>query len=57
MRIRSIRAALYKGARVLGDVQAVESAARTASPKPIAKRIIRRQAGRIAGGILRWITK
>lgn len=47
--ISGLRSLLYRTARVLGDVQAVEKAAKTGSVKPIGKRLERRVLGRVAG--------
>lgn len=55
MTISSLRSFLYRSARLLGDVQAINRAFRTRSAKPINNRIIRRITGRMAGKLLgRW---
>lgn len=57
MTINSIRSLLYLGARLLGDVQAVEQSAKKGSVKPLVKRAERRILGRIAGKALRSLTR
>ena len=52
MSINHFRSSLYALARLLGDVQAMNKAARTGSPKPILRRIERRAAGRLTGRLL-----
>ena len=56
--LNKIRGWLYGTAKVLGDVQAVQRASETESPKPIIKRIGRRIAGkatgRFLGALFRW---
>ena len=48
----SLRTFLYKFARLLGDISAVQK-----GPKAIIKRIERRATGRVASKVLRKITK
>jgi len=56
--ISKIRSILYGSAKVLGDVQAIDKAVETQSPKPVVKRIGRRLAGkftsRLLGQMFRW---
>lgn len=52
MKINRIRRALYKTARVLGDIKAVSK-----GPKAVAKRIARRTVGRVVGKTMRKIFK
>ena len=58
MSINQFRGSLYAAAKMLGDVQAFLKAFRTGSPKPIVKRVLRRQAGRVTarglGSMFRW---
>lgn len=49
MRISSVRSVLYRSARALGDVQAIEKAVETGSLGPVEKRLERRLLGRLAG--------
>jgi hypothetical protein len=57
MTISQIRSLLYGTAKSLGDVSAVDKAIRTGSLAPIGKRLERRFLGRLAGLILRALTK
>jgi len=50
MKRRRVRRNLYRGARLLGDVRAVEK-----GPKAIVKRTERRFLGRILGRLLRKV--
>lgn len=52
MSISKLRGKLYKTARVLGDIQAVQQAAKTGDSSKILKRIGRRVAGRQTGKAL-----
>jgi hypothetical protein len=52
MGIRKTRSALYRAARVLGDVQAVEKSIKTGSPAPVTKRYVRKVAYRKVNGAL-----
>jgi len=47
--IPKARSSLYRLAKFLGDVQAVERSIQTGSPKPIERRIVRRTVGRAVG--------
>ena len=47
------RSGLYRAARLLGDVQAIQRSARTGSAVPIARRMERRVVGRAVGKNLR----
>jgi hypothetical protein len=47
MSVNKIRSALYKAASLLGDIQAVRK-----GPKAIAKRIVRKAAGRGFGSFM-----
>jgi hypothetical protein len=53
MSIARTRSALYKTARVLGDVQAVRRSVRKGSPAPLFRRLLRRIVGRWTGLLLR----
>lgn len=55
--IGKIRSVLYGAARLLGDAQAVKRSVRTKSAAPIAKRVGRRAAGKIAGRIIGGLFK
>lgn len=57
MTISKVRSILYGSAKSLGDVQAVEKAIRTGSIDPVTKRLERRILGKIAGWILRALTR
>jgi hypothetical protein len=57
MKLNRLRSFLYGSARTLGDVQALEQAAKKGSLEPIAKRAERRTTGKVAGRILRAIFK
>lgn len=50
MKIWRLRRALYRGARILGDVQAIEK-----GPTAIAKRVERKWLGRLLGRLLRKV--
>jgi len=52
MKLWRLRRSLYRGARILGDVEAVEKTIETGSPTPVAKRAERRLLWRIVG---RWL--
>jgi len=43
--INKARSGLYRWARILGDVQAVERSVQTGSPAPVARRLLRKRAG------------
>jgi hypothetical protein len=47
-----LRSALYRTARIMGDVQAVSRAVETGSGRPVARRAKRRLLGRLAGRII-----
>ena len=47
MSFSKIRTVLYKAAKYLGDVQAIQKAIKTGNFTPIVKRIIRRIYGKI----------
>lgn len=50
VKIEKVRGALYKTAKVLGDVQAVKK-------KKVAQRVIRRAAGKAIGSIFKKLFK
>lgn len=52
MTINQLRSKLYKAAKFLGDVQAVEQAVKTGDPTKITKRVARRAAGKQTGRAL-----
>jgi hypothetical protein len=52
VKINKIRSALYKSAKVLGDVQAVDKARRTGSVTPVLKRAERRLVGRMLSKLI-----
>ena len=52
MNINKLRGKLYKSAKILGDVQAVQQAAKTGDPNKILKRVGRRAAGKQTGKAL-----
>lgn len=52
MSLSQVRRLTYKGARVMGDVQAVEQ-----GPSGIARRIVRRKAYSLSGGITRALLR
>jgi len=49
-KVNKVRSGLYKSARVLGDVEAVRK-------NRVGKRIVRRATGKVAGKVLREITR
>lgn len=49
MTINQFRGLLYRSAKYLGDVQAVEKAAKTGSVKPLERRLERRLVGKALG--------
>jgi hypothetical protein len=53
MKLWKIRRNLYRGAPILGDVEAVEKTVETGNPTPLAKRVERRWLWRIVGRLLR----
>lgn len=53
MKLGTFRSELYRGARAIGDYQAVASG----KPSRIAKRVIRKKAGRVYGGWMRRLVK
>jgi hypothetical protein len=53
----SLRSALYRTARWMGDANAVERAVERGSLAPIEKRIERRLFGRLFGRIIGWLTR
>lgn len=57
MNIYKIRRSLYRAAAVLGDVEAVQQSAKTRSVKPIAKRVVRREAYKAEGRATRRIMR
>ena len=52
MSINKTRSALYWAAKILGDVQAGQQAAKKGSFTPVGKRIGRRLAGKVTGRLL-----
>ena len=52
MSINKTRGWLYFIAKALGDVQAVNKAARKKDVKPLSDRVLRRSAGKVSGNIL-----
>jgi hypothetical protein len=57
MKLSRLRSFLYGSARSLGDVQALERAAKKGSLEPIVKRAERRAAGKLAGRLFGAIFK
>jgi hypothetical protein len=55
MKLWRLRRSLYRAARVLGDVEAVERTIEKGTPGPVVKRIERRWLWRIAGRLLRRV--
>ena len=52
MTINGFRSLLYRSAKALGDVQAVDKAVERSSLVPIEKRIGRRLVGRLTGRLM-----
>jgi hypothetical protein len=53
MRLWRLRRNLYRGARVIGDVESVERSIEKGSPVPLVKRAERRWLWRLVAGLLR----
>jgi len=57
MKLWRVRRDLYRGARILGDVEAVERSIEKGSPVPIAKRLERRWLWRLVGRLIGRATR
>jgi len=55
--IRRVRRVGYPTLKYLGDIEAVEKAVHSGSTKPIGRRVERRVLGRLAGQIIRGLTR
>jgi hypothetical protein len=53
MTLSGLRRGLYRGARVLGDVEAVRRSVRTGSVKPLGRRLVRKALWRGFGRAMR----
>jgi hypothetical protein len=51
--LSGLRRGLYRGARVLGDVEAVRQSVRTGSVKPLGRRLVRKALWRGFGRAMR----
>jgi hypothetical protein len=57
MSIYKIRRGLYKSASVLGDAEAVEKSVKTRTPKPVARRVVRKAVYREQGKFMRRLLR